>query len=1621
MVGNVPSDREARETLRAVVAQRVEELAADEQPDSGLAEFVTTYLTHGVFDDLTLADADHLAHAALAHWRRGAVRPAGTAIVRVWTPSRASGDWDAPHTLIDIVNDDMPFLVDSVTMAIDRHDLGIHLVVHPVLDVQRRADGSLVGVSAHGNATRESWVHIEVDRETSPDVLEAVRADVERVLGDVRAATGDWLKMIATLDAIDADFDRHPPPVDADELAEGRALLRWMAEQHFTFLGYRTYDLERDADGGDVLRAVDGTGLGILRPRPGAPAHAQREGGASASFSKLPAPIRAMAHDRTLLVLTKANARSTVHRPTYLDYVGIKRYDDAGNVIGEHRFLGLYTSSAYTGSPIDIPVLRRKVAEVLSRAQFAPASHDYKDLVAILESFPRDDLFQISVDDLFDIALGILALQERRRVRIFVHREQYGRFVSCLVFVPRDRYSTTVRLRIADVLLGAFGATNYEWNARLSESVLARLHYVLRVDPQTAVDASVDIQALEARVAAAARAWTDDLHDAFVRKHGEEQGLDLLRVWNNAFPASYQEAVPAADAPADVAELLALDADGAPPLSARLSGVDGVLDFELYGLGAQPSLSEVLPRLTNLGVTVDDEHPYTITPAGRPERWIKHFRMRGPDATPPGAYDLFEDAFLAISSGATEDDVFNELVLRAGLSWREVALLRTYSRYLRQVGTPFSQTYIGTTLGAHPDIARRLVALFRARFDPAGGASDARPPDAAPLVDEITAALDAVTSLDEDRILRALLNLVCATLRTNWFQTGSNLLPRPCVVLKLDPAQVPDLPLPRPMFELFVYSPRVEGVHLRAGRVARGGLRWSDRREDFRTEVLGLMKAQKVKNAVIVPSGAKGGFVVKQPPADPAALRAEVEACYRLFVGGLLDVTDNLVSAEGRTQTVVPPQQVVRFDGDDPYLVVAADKGTAAFSDVANEIAMARSFWLGDAFASGGSEGYDHKEMGITARGAWESVRRHFRHLRIDPDRDDFTVVGIGDMSGDVFGNGMLLSQHIRLVAAFDHRHVFLDPNPDALRSWEERKRLFELPRSSWADYDTALISAGGGVFPRTAKSVTISPEVRAALDIDPALAACTPADLIRAIVRAPVDLLYNGGIGTYVKASTESHADVGDKTNDAVRIDATELRCRSVGEGGNLGFTQDGRVEYALAGGFINSDAIDNSAGVDTSDHEVNIKILLDGAVRAGEFTREERNALLASMTQEVSALVLRDNFRQNRALDNAKAQATEMEDVHARFMRTLEQQHHLDRAVEHLPDDKTLANRRAAGLGLTVPELAVLLAYAKITLEEELLDCPLPDDPDLMHELVRYFPTPLRDRFAPRFVTHPLRREIVATALVNGLVNRAGTTFAFRLSEETGAPAADIVRAHEAARTIVGQEALWREIDALETSVDVDTQTAMYLESRKLIERVSRWLLRHREHPLPVGATIEFFAPAYARLEVVLPGSARGGERDRMQAATAALTERGVPTRLAGRIAALDLMPDALDITELATATGEPLERVAAVYTLIGDELRLDWLHDRIADLPRTDRWEALARNALREDAAAVERSIAEAIFRTAEPASEPDAAFERWRTGRQGAVFRTLAILGDIATQGVYDLATLSVALRELRTLG
>ena len=1603
------------EAKEALLARAAEVGARSGREPREVLALLRHYYRHVAPEDVLDRDPADVFGAAVSQLQLAQQRPQGRANVRAFTPTVDEHGWSSGHTVVEVVTDDMPFLVDSITNELTRQDRAIHLVIHPQLHVVRDITGTLQQVcEAVGEvppeATVESWMHFEIDRETDRSHLADIEAALHRVLRDVREVVEDWPKMRATVLRVADELAAQPPPLPDAEVADAWELLRWLADEHFTFLGYREYDLQT-VDGEDRLRPVPGSGLGILR--------ADQE--VSRSFEKLPPAVRARARDKTLLVLTKANSRATVHRAAYLDYVGVKRFDAAGNVVGERRILGLFTTAAYTESVLRVPVLRRKVAEVLDAAGFTPQSHSGKDLLEILETYPRDELFQTSTDELVPIVLAVLHLQERRQLRLFLRRDDYGRFLSCLVYLPRDRYTTDVRLRMQQILLDALGGDTVDYTARVTESVLARLHFVVRMPPGRPLP-EVDAAEVERRLVEATRSWTDDFAEALVDQCGEESAARLLRRYGSAFPEAYKEDFPARVAVADLRRLEALaDGELAMNLYEPFGALPGQRRFKLYRLGEPITLTQVLPLLQRMGVDVVDERPYGVERADGSHAWIYDFGLHYPvtedgGAAVDGVKEKFQDAFAAAWRGDAESDGFNALVLRAGLDWRQVTVLRAYAKYLRQAGTTFSQEYIEQCLASNVPIVRLLVRLFEARLSPAYQEAADEVSDG--IVEALRGALDEVASLDQDRILRSYLALVEATLRTNAFQVDGQGRPKAYLAVKLDPQRLADLlPAPRPRFEVWVYSPRVEGVHLRFGPVARGGLRWSDRREDFRTEVLGLVKAQAVKNAVIVPVGAKGGFVVKRPPADPAdreAVLAEGVACYTTFVRALLDVTDNLVGGK-----VVPPAQVVRHDGDDPYLVVAADKGTATFSDIANAVSAEYGFWLGDAFASGGSAGYDHKAMGITARGAWVSVQRHFREMGVDTQRDDVTVVGIGDMSGDVFGNGMLLSRHLKLVAAFDHRHVFLDPDPDPEASYAERRRLFDLPRSSWDDYDRPRISAGGGVWPRSAKSVPVHPAVRDRLGLPEGTTRLTPAELIRGILRAPVDLLWNGGIGTYVKGSTESHAEVGDKANDAVRVDGAELRCRVVGEGGNLGLTQRGRIEYARGGGRLNTDFIDNSAGVDTSDHEVNIKVLLDRVVQDGDLTEKQRNQLLVEMTDEVAAHVLDDNYGQNVGLACALAQAPSLLHAHARFIRTLERRGLLDRNLEFLPSDKEIAARLAAGQGLTSPELCVLLAYTKIALAAELLESDLPEDPYLRMELYRYFPSAVRDRYRAQIDDHPLRREIVVTGVVNNLVNNAGTTFWQRLGEETGASAEELARAHTVARVVYDMEELWAAIRALEDRVDAATCTRMRLECRTVVERATRWLVTNRRPPIDIAAAVEFFRDGVGEVMRLLPEALTGRERDLMVARRDRLVSAGVPEDLALRVAVLAPSYAALGLVETVRRTGRPAAEVAGLHYALGEHLRLGRLLEAIVALPRADRWSTMARAALRDELGGLHAALtAELLLSTAE--ADPAERVAAWEAQDPIVVARARATLGDILDGDTVDLARISVALRVVRTL-
>ncbi|WP_454751783.1 NAD-glutamate dehydrogenase [Cupriavidus necator] len=1612
------------------VAHLLDELAnfASERLPAATFAVVEPFLRHYYdqtdAEDLLRREVDDLYGAVMAHWQTAQkFVPGSAARIRVYNPNLEEHGWHSDHTVVEIVNDDMPFLVDSVTMEINRQGLALHSAIHPVFRVWRDARGGIERIAPGGageagdNSRLESFIHFEIDRSGEAARLEALRSGIAQVLGDVRAAVEDWPKMCditqATISAL-----AQTPGAASPENAEARAFLDWMMDDHFTFLGQRDYQLVSQ-DGRYFLRGVPGSGAGILR-------ESLREPDAD-DLTPLPAAATIIIEGASPIFVTKANSRATVHRPGYLDYVGVKLLDPQGQLFGERRYVGLYTSTAYTAPIAEIPLVRRKCANILARAGFLAKGHLYKSLVTILEQYPRDELFQATEDELFDITIGILRLQEHQRTRLFVRRDRFDRFVSCLVFVPRDKYNTDLRQKIQKLLTAAFHGSSCEFQPLLSESPLARIQLTVRGEPGTMPH--VDTGELEERIVHASRRWQDDLAEALHESYGEEQGNRLLRRYGGSFPTGYREDYPARTAVRDI-ELMehALQANGAGRgmamnLYRPIEAAPGAFRFKVYRAGEPIALSLSLPMLEHLGVRVDEERPYLIEPDSGMPVWVHDFGLEIADGGSEADFDiarikaLFEDAFARAWHGEIENDDLNRLVLRAELAARDVTILRAYARYLRQVGSTFSDAYIERALTCNASLAGMLVGLFVARFDTFSqvAVDPARQARCDKLLADIEAALDKVPNLDEDRILRLFLGVINATVRTNYFHRSEEGQPRPYVSFKFNPALVPGLPEPRPMFEIWVYSPRVEGVHLRGGRVARGGLRWSDRREDFRTEVLGLMKAQMVKNTVIVPVGSKGGFVVKRPPppTERDAFLQEGIACYQTFLRGLLDLTDNLVGGQ-----VVPPPEIVRHDDNDPYLVVAADKGTATFSDFANAISAEYGFWLSDAFASGGSVGYDHKKMGITARGAWESVKRHFREMGVDIQTTDFTVAGVGDMSGDVFGNGMLLSPHIRLVAAFDHRHIFLDPDPDTAKTLQERTRLFSLPRSSWADYDTTLISAGGGVYPRTAKTIPLSPQVQAVLGVT--ASALSPAELIHAILMAPVDLLYNGGIGTYVKSSQETHLQAGDRTNDAVRVNGSELRCKVVGEGGNLGFTQLGRIEYARKGGRINTDAIDNSAGVDCSDHEVNIKILLGLVVADGEMTEKQRNKLLAEMTDEVGLLVLQDNYYQTQALSVAGRSTVPLLDGEARLVRWLERAGRLNRALEFLPSDEEIAERKLAGEGLTSPERAVLLAYSKMWLYDELLASDVPEDTLVAGLLADYFPVPLRQRYSDAMQRHPLRREILATHLTNLLVNRIGATFVHRIMEETDARPADIVRACLIARDVFNLTALWQEIDALDNRVPDAEQARMFNAVALLLERACLWFIRYLRAGGKAGEDLARFAQAaqwlVPQLQRLLPPADAAALAERAKA----FIDVGVGEALAMRVAGSETSAAALDIAEVAAACDRSLDLVAGVYFALDSHLSFSWLRERALALPSDTHWDLLARTTTLEDLGRLKRALTSSVLSQAGALDTPEAMIDAWRASRHGALERFTRMLADQRASGAAGLSMLSVAVREIGML-
>lgn len=1564
-------------------------------------------------EDVIGIKAERLYGSAMSVYKYASNREAATAKVRVFSPTLEEHGWKTSHTVIEIINDDMPFLVDSVTAALNQRGLNVHLVIHPVIQVERDKEGGHVkfhNVTETGKqkGVPESFMHLEIDEQSDPEVLAEIEEEVSNVLEDVRAAVVDWRQILGQVENIVEKLKKSPPPLDRAEVDEGRALLEWMANDHFTFLGFREYDFRtKGAKGTENWEVVPDSGLGILR----SPLRRIMTGKAEMSPE-----VREFLHRPELIIVTKANARSTVHRAVNLDYVGVKKFDTNGDVVGEYRFTGLFTSAAYNRVPRDIPYLRRKVTNTLALTGLAKSSHDQKALAHILETYPRDELFQISSEELFEISSKILALQERPRIGVYLRRDRFERFVSALVYVPREKFNTDLRRKFGSILAEMHKGEISAHYSQVGDDTLARLHFI--IDLQGASKPEVDEKDLEARLVAAAREWTDDLEDALLERWGEEKALRLGARYSEAFPVGYKARFNANLALHDIEKLETICGQKEVGLNLYrwLEDPDNKVRFKVYSPGEPLPLSDCLPMIENMGLKVLAENPYLVSHESMAEQvWIHDFELLEPSGLELDLNKLkvkFEDTFRRVWQGTVESDGFNRLVMRAGLNWSEIAILRSYAKYLRQAGITFSQTYMANTLSENAGISRELLTLFKARFDP--DFEGDRGAKTGEIKNNIHTALDAVVSLDDDRILRRFLNLILSTLRTNFYQPGAGDIGTPYFSFKLDSQNIEDLPLPRPHVEIFVYSPWVEGVHLRGGTVARGGLRWSDRREDFRTEVLGLMKAQMVKNTVIVPVGSKGGFFPKRLPVGGSReeVQAEGISCYKIFISGLLDLTDNLVGG-----AVVPPKRVVRHDGDDPYLVVAADKGTATFSDIANEVAISYGFWLGDAFASGGAAGYDHKKMAITARGAWESVKRHFRELGKNIQEEEFTVAGIGDMSGDVFGNGMLLSRKILLVAAFDHRNIFIDPSPDAEKSFKERERLFKLPRSSWEEYNAKLISKGGGIFDRKAKSVKLTPEIKSLLEISEN--SLTPNELITIILKAEVDLLWFGGIGTYMKSTAEGHAAAGDRANDSIRINGLEVRAKVIGEGGNLGVTQNGRIEYALSGGKLNSDAIDNSAGVDCSDHEVNIKILLRAIMDDGEMTEKQRDRILVEMTEEVSRLVLADNYLQTQALTTAERQNIANFEEQTRFIRELEKQGRLNRSVEFLPDEEMLLERQAGQKGLARPEMCVLLAYAKMTLYSDILETSLPDDPFFEKWLVEYFPTQLQKKYLKYILSHRLRREIITTIIVNSIVNRAGITFVMQMVEELGVCVDDVARAFALTLEVFELPSLWEEIESLDNSVNTDIQGRMIDATQKLLRRATLWSLRHLQLPIDVKGEIEQLGPSMRDLEGNLGNLLSDAGRKAYLERVAYLTEMHVPEKLANRVSALAPLRSSLDVVQVGKHSSRPIDEVAEVYFAVGAELHLDWLRFAAENIEPENHWERLAVTAIIDDLYGQQRALTNSIFDNAN-GHKGRAALSHWETRNQNPINRSRDLMEEFKSSGGVDIAKLAFANRQFRSM-
>lgn len=1603
----------ARETIMPVLLEKVYKLIQDklELAHQPLVTKLAQHLFSNISrDDLNERNESDLYGAVVSLWHHLNEKKAEEISVRVFNPTVSRQGWQSTHTIVEIVVPDSPFLVDSIKMALNRLDLVSHLMLHGPTQIGRDKKGKVTSIN-DGEGAFHSLFHLEVDRLADKEAMTSLKEELMTILTDTGLVVNDWLLMVEKLDEVthQVEAQQDKIEVEGDRYDEALEFLKWLGNHNFTFMGYKEFDLVTK-DGDSELVPTKGKGLGLF---------ANPDRVRSVKLSDFSDSARLEAKKPFLLIVTKGNTQSRIHRPAYTDYIGVKKFDKNGKVIGEHRFTGLYTSAVYNQSVSGIPLVRQKVERILEASGYRDGSYSYKALHNILENYPRDELLQAKEHELLEVGMGVVQMQDRDMLRLFVRKDPFGRFFSCMVYVTKDRYNTELRRQTQRILKNYFGCEQeVEFQTYFSESPLARTHYIVRVDNN---NMNVDVKTIEQNLMEASSTWDDRLSEAIVANFGESKGLPLTKEYMRAFPRSYKEDVMPASAVADIERLEFLNDDhrlGMLFYRPQEEAADSkAVRLKLYHRDEPIHLSDVMPMLENLGLRVIGESPYEVRKNNGHTYWILDFSMLHKSENTVDlreARDRFQQAFAAIWAGDLESDGFNRLLLGASLTGREISILRAYARYMRQVGFPFSQQYIEDTLSHYPHLAKGLVDLFARRFDPKFKGGQKGQDD---LMAKLTEQLDHVESLDDDRIIRRYMEMITATLRTNYYQVGANKMPKPWLSLKMKPSDIPEIPQPVPAFEIFVYAPDIEGVHLRGGKVARGGLRWSDRQEDFRTEILGLVKAQQVKNTVIVPVGAKGGFVCKRQPTltNRDEIFAEGQRCYKRFIRALLDVSDNIIEGE-----VAYPKNVVRHDEDDPYLVVAADKGTATFSDLANSVSEEYNFWLGDAFASGGSNGYDHKAMGITAKGGWESVKRHFREMGINCQTTDFTAIGVGDMAGDVFGNGMLLSKHIRLQAAFNHMHIFIDPNPDSASSWEERNRLFQLPRSSWEDYDAKLISKGGGIFSRRAKSIDLTPEIQKMLGTK--RASMAPNDLIRKILSMKVDLLWNGGIGTYVKASTETHTDVGDRANDVLRIDGQDLKAKVVGEGGNLGMTQLGRIEYGLNGGRVNTDFVDNVGGVDCSDNEVNIKIFLNGLVMNGDLTVKQRNTILESMEDEVGEIVLEDAYNQAESISVTEQQGVSLVKEQIRFIHTMEKAGHLDRALEYIPDDETLLEREKQGKGLTRPELSVLVAYGKMVLKEQLVHDDISNDAYHAKQLVQYFPDELRRNYKDHMDNHPLRAEIIATVLANQMVNEMGCNFVTRLQEETGANVVDIANAYAAAREIFNLGSVLTQIRELDNIATTSAQYDLIYYVRRTLRRLARWLLRNRTGKQCVNELIKLYQVDAITITEKIDDMLVAEEVAEHNQMANAWIEQGVTEALANYVARLSSLYSVLDISTVSREKGTTVEQTAKLYYTLGDRLSLHWFLKQINGQAVDNNWQALARAAFREDLDWQQRQLTGQVLSCGCSPDKLDVnkALDDWIIMNEVSLHRWENILNEFKVGSVHEFAKFSVALRELMLL-